>query len=59
MKKDSGRLALLFVELEDRGEGAEAPGEEVSVELDTLLVDQAACQGEVEAHHKQEEVVLI
>jgi hypothetical protein len=58
MKKDSGRLAPLFVGLEDRGGEVEGLGEEVSVGLDTLLVDQAACQGAVEEHHKQEEVVL-
>lgn len=58
MKKDNGRLAPLFVGLEERGEEAEELGEGVSVGLDTLLVDQTACQGVVEAHHKQEEVVL-
>jgi hypothetical protein len=58
MKKDNGRLAPLFVGLEERGAEAEVLGGEGSVGLDTLLVDQAACQGVVEAQHKQEEVVL-
>jgi hypothetical protein len=58
MKKDNDRLAPLFVGREERGGEAEVLGEGVSVGLDTLLVDQTACQGAVEAHHKQEEVVL-
>lgn len=58
-KKDNGRLAQLFVELGDRGGGAEEQVGEGSVGLDTLRVDQAACQGAVEAQHKQEEVVLV
>jgi hypothetical protein len=41
-KKGNGRLVLLFVGLEELGEGVEGLGEEVSVELGTLLEDRAA-----------------
>jgi hypothetical protein len=59
MKKGNGRLVPLFVGLEEPGEGAEVLGEEVSVELGTLLEDRAAYQGAVEAHRKQEGVELV
>jgi len=58
MKKDNGRLAPLFVGREGLGDGVEALGEETSVGLGTLPADRAVYQGEVEAHHKQEEVAL-
>ena len=58
MKKGNGRLVPPFVGREGLEGGVEVLGEEALVGLVTLRADQAVYQGEVEAHHKQEGLVL-